>query len=262
MPIRWREAVPAPETARVVAIIQARTASRRLPGKVLADIGGAPMLLRVVERTQRASLVEQVVVATTMRPADDAVADLCAGHAIECFRGSATDVLDRIYHAAKAYRADVVVRITGDCPLIDPEVIDATILAFLQADPPVDLVANRLPEGRTFPIGLDTEVCSLAALETAWKLAEAPYQREHVMPFLYDPPGRFKVLRVDSPVDLGHLRWTVDVPQDLEFVRAVYAAFMDDSRFGWQQVVRLVQDHPELMAINAEVVQKRHTDVD
>jgi len=139
-------------------------------------------------------------------------------------------------------------------------VIDQTVRAFLESD--ADFAANRLPEGRTFPVGLDTEVCSLAALERAWREASAAYEREHVMPFLYDPPGRFRVLQVHAPVDLGHLRWTVDTPQDLEFVRGVFAAFAGNDHFTWMQVADLVARDPGLAARNAGVPHRRHTDAE
>jgi len=248
------------EKPAVVAIIQARMGSKRLPGKVLMDIQGAPMLLRVAQRARRARTLDGLAVATTDLAADEPVAQLCADQGIECFRGSATDVLDRFYRAAVTFQAGAVVRLTGDCPLIDPGVIDQTVQAFLETG--VDLAANRLPEGRTFPIGLDTEVCSMEALHTAWREARAPYEREHVMPYLYDPPGRFRVLRVNAPVDLGYLRWTVDTAQDLDFVRGVYAAFAGDDHFTWEQVAELVVRDPELRARNADVPHRRHTDAE
>ncbi len=226
------------------------------------DIGGVPMLARVVERSSRARSVEAVVVATTNQPADQPVADACRARGYTCFRGSASDVLDRFYQAARLSQAEIVVRITGDCPLMDPEVIDWTVGAFLTADPAVDFAANRLPEGRTFPIGLDTEVCTFAALERAWEQATEPYEREHVMPYLYDSPGRFRILRVDNPEDLGQLRWTVDTPEDLAFVRAVYAAFSGRTDFTWLEVVTLLKEHPELTAINAGVAHKTFMDAE
>jgi spore coat polysaccharide biosynthesis protein SpsF (cytidylyltransferase family) len=248
------------EPRPIVAIVQARMGSKRLPGKVLMDIEGSPMLLRVVERARRAQTLDRIGVATTDLPTDDAVAEMCARQGIDCFRGSSVDVLDRFYRAALAFHAAVVVRLTGDCPLIDPGVIDQTVRAFLESD--ADFAANRLPEGRTFPVGLDTEVCSLAALERAWREASAAYEREHVMPFLYDPPGRFRVLQVHAPVDLGHLRWTVDTPQDLEFVRGVFAAFAGNDHFTWMQVADLVARDPGLAARNAGVPHRRHTDAE
>ncbi|MCJ7514281.1 MAG: glycosyltransferase family protein [Anaerolineales bacterium] len=247
---------------RIVVVIQARMGSKRLPGKVLEDIAGAPMLVRVVERSARAAQVDDVIVATTDLPPDQAVAEACRGWGVACYRGRADDVLDRVYSAARQAQAQVVVRITGDCPLIDPAVIDLTLDAFLKAEPPLDFAANRLPNGRTFPIGLDTEVATFDALERAWNEATEPYQREHVMPYLYEPPGRFRVLRVDHSQDLGHLRWTVDTAEDLEFVRRVYAAFPGRTDFTWQEVLKLVEEQPELTAINASVAHKTFMDAE
>jgi spore coat polysaccharide biosynthesis protein SpsF len=234
--------------------------STRLPGKVLADIGGRPMLARVVERAQRARTLEECSVATSVEAKDDAVASLCREKGYPVYRGSAADVLDRYYQAAREFKAEVIVRLTGDCPLIDPGVIDTTVNAFLEAEPPVDLAANRLPEGRTFPIGLDTEVCSFGALEQAWRSADQPHQREHVMPYLYEVPGRFRVLRVDHPTDHGRLRWTVDTPEDLELVREIYARFDNRDDFNWLEVVDLFQREPALAAINAQVEHRTFKD--
>lgn len=247
---------------RVVAIIQARMESSRLPGKVLADIQGEPMLLRVARRVQRAQTVDQVVVATTTAETDNPVAALCRRERLACFRGDAIDVLDRVRAAAASQNADVVVRITGDCPVIDPDVIDQTVQAYLDSQPPVDLALNRFVDDRTFPIGLDTEVCSFKALDTAWREADQPYQREHVMPFLYDPPGRFRVLHVRNEEDLGSYRWTVDTPEDLAFIRAVFQHFAPDDSFGWHEVLGLVRSRPDLAAVNAGVQHKPLKSVD
>lgn len=238
---------------KVVAIIQARMGSTRLPGKVLADIAGQPMLTRVVERARRASTVDSIAVATTVEPGDLAVARLCLERGYPCMRGHPTDVLDRFYQAARQFEAEVVVRLTGDCPLIDPEVVDTTVRAFLESDPPLDMAANRLAEGRTYPIGQDTEVCSFQALETAWKEAEDPYQREHVMPFLYEHRDRFRVLLVKHEKDYGHLRWTVDTAEDLELVRRIYGHFGGRDDFSWLEVLALFESDPSLAAINAQV---------
>ncbi len=246
---------------RVVAIIQARMGSTRLPGKVLADIGGQPMLARVVERARRAKTVDEVAVATTTDPADEVVAAMCVEKGYAWVRGHPTDVLDRYYHAARRFQADVIVRLTADCPLIDPEVIDLTVRAFLDADPPVDLVANRLPQGRTFPIGLDTEVCSFTALEEAWTHAKQPHEREHVMPYLYEVPGRFRVVLVNNDKDYGMLRWTVDTADDLELVRAIFARFKGRDDSSWWEVLKLFEQEPSLGEINAGVRHKTHRDV-
>lgn len=247
---------------RIVGIVQARMESSRLPGKVLADIQGEPMLLHVVRRVQRAKTVDETVVATTTSEKDDPVEALCLSEGLACFRGDPVDVLDRVHAAAAEHDADVVVRITGDCPVIDPEVIDQTVHAFLDSEPPVDLALNRFVDDRTFPIGLDTEVCSFAALDAAWKKADQPYQREHVMPYLYDPPGRFRVLHVRNDEDLGGYRWTVDTPEDLAFIRAVFSHFAPDVTFGWRDILALVRSRPDLAAMNAAVRHKPLKSID
>lgn len=247
---------------RTVAIIQARMSSKRLPGKVLLDIGGQPMLVRVVERTRRATLVDQVVVATTLEPADDAIQRLCEARGYPYFRGSLLDVLDRYYQAALTFRAEVIVRITADCPLIDPAVVDHTLREFFASG--VDFAANRLPPPwkRTYPIGLDTEVCTFAALERAWREAHLPRHREHVMPYLYEEEGRFRTLLVNHDPDYGHLRWTVDTAEDLELVRRIYAHFNGRDDFSWLEVLALIQQYPELTQINAHVQHKTYQDTE
>ena len=242
--------------ANVVAIVQARMGSERLPGKVLADIHGKPMLIRVVERAARADSVNSVVVATSTEARDDAIEQACVVQGIRVFRGDPVDVLDRTYQAAREARADVIVRITGDCPLIDPGLIDEAVQAFMTADPPVDFVANRLPDQRTYPIGTDVEVCSLAALERAWKEASLPPQREHVTPYLYEEPDRFRTLLLRHDLDLSHFRWAVDEEPDLEFVRVVYSKFDSDEHFTWLEVVALLENEPLLASINAAVPQR------
>jgi spore coat polysaccharide biosynthesis protein SpsF len=245
-----------------VVIIQARMGSSRLPGKVLKEIDGRPMLDWVVTRVRRAETVDEVAVATTTDAADDPIAAFCEAHEVPVYRGDVFDVLDRYYQAALAFQADIVVRLTADCPLIDPQVIDLTVQRFLQTG--ADFAANRLPPPfkRTYPIGLDTEVCSFAALQRAWQEADLKYQREHVMPYLYDQEGRFKVEVVDHIEDQGAQRWTVDTLQDLEFVRQVAVRFDGRDDFGWLDVLALLEKEPALKAINAEIHHKTMVDVD
>jgi spore coat polysaccharide biosynthesis protein SpsF len=243
-----------------LAIIQARMSSKRLPDKVLLDIAGQPMLVRVFERTKRSKTIHQVVVATTTAAEDDPIAELCANLGYDCYRGSAFDVLDRYYQAASTYGAKVIVRITGDCPLIDPDVIDKTVQAFQG----YDFAANRLPPpwGRTYPIGLDTEVCTFAALETAWEEADKSHQREHVMPFFYDHQERFHIQLVNHDEDFGSLRWTVDTAEDLTLVRQIYHHFADRDDFTWLEVLELFKRRPELADINSQVQHKVYNEVD
>lgn len=248
--------------ARTVAIIQARMTSSRLPGKVLQDIGGEPMLARVVERVRRARTLHAVTVATTEDAVDDPIVALCVERGYPVFRGSPYDVLDRYYRAAQHFGAEVVVRVTADCPVIDADVIDQTVHAFFASG--VDFAANRLPPPwkRTWPIGLDTEVVWFAALQRAWREATEKYQREHVMPYFYDQEGRFKILVLDSDPDYGSLRWTVDTPQDLELIRRIYARFDNRADFGWKDILALFQREPDLAEINAGVRHKLGKEVD
>lgn len=247
-------------TLKTVAIIQARMGSTRLPGKALLDIGDKPMLARVVDRCRRAERLDQVIVATTTDAADDPIVAMCSERGYPCFRGSPQDLLDRYYQAAKRYQADVIVRITSDCPLIDPQVIDEVVTAFFggRSKPRWDFAANRLPPPwkRTYPIGLDVEVCTFQALERAWREARLPHQREHVMPFIYEEEGRFRVRVLEHDPDYGALRWTVDTPQDLELLRQIYARFGGRDDFSWQEVLELMGREPDLAAINAGVAHK------
>ena len=237
---------------KVVAIIQARMGSTRLPGKVLKDLCGETVLARVVNRTRRAMLLQEVVVATSVQPADDAIVQECGRLSVACFRGAEADVLDRYYRAAEKFSADAIVRITSDCPLIDPEVSDKTIRAFLEQHP--DYASNVLE--RRCPRGLDTEVMTFAALESARREARDPYQREHVTPFLYQHPERFRLLSVTGDRDYSHYRWTLDTREDLEFLRAVYARRAEASDLAWQDVLRILEGEPDLAAINEHVKQK------
>lgn len=238
---------------KVVAIIQARMGSTRLPGKVLLDLAGEPMLVRVVNRCRRATTVDQVIIATTTETRDEAIVDLCDSRGWACFRGSEDDVLDRYFQAAKKHQAEVVVRITSDCPLIEPEIIDLTVREFLQ-DGTLDYVSNTLPP-RTFPRGLDVEVMAFEALERAWQEDKNPTWREHVTSYIYRHPERFALRTVTNDQDYSHMRWTVDTPEDLAFVRRVYDHFGHD-RFSWREVIALLEEHPEWLEINQHVVQK------
>jgi len=246
---------------KIVAIIQARMGSSRLPGKVLKEIAGKPMLEHVVERVRQVKTIQQVVVATTIDEADDPLEALCREKSYACYRGSMHDVLDRFYQAAGQYQASVVVRLTADCPLLDPEVVENTLMAFLIGR--VDFAANRLPPPfkRTYPIGLDTEICTFEALKRAWNEAGEKYEREHVMPYLYQQEGRFRVLRVENSEDYGNWRLTVDTQEDLDLVRAVFAHF-GDQPFKWMDVIHFLELNPEIAKINAGVAHKTVFDVD
>jgi spore coat polysaccharide biosynthesis protein SpsF len=237
---------------KAVAVIQARMGSTRLPGKVLKDLQGETVLARVVSRLRRSRLIAELLVATTDRPPDDAIVAECRKLSVPVSRGDQEDVLDRYFRAAQLAKAEIVVRITSDCPLIDPEITDRTIAAFLEARP--DYASNVLT--RTYPRGLDTEVMSFDALARAWREARKTYEREHVTPYIYEHPADFKLLSVASDEDHSHHRWTVDTPEDLEFARAVYSRFEPDAAFSWRDVLALLEREPSLIKINRSVTQK------
>ncbi len=262
---------------RVVAIIQGRMSSSRLPGKILADITGQPMLTRVYTRTSRAQTLDEVIIATTTDASDDPVAEYCDFSGIPFTRGSVFDVLDRYYQTARQVKADVVVRITADCPVIDPALIDDVVKAVTSDQ--FDFAANRLPPPfqRTYPIGLDVEVCPFDLLEKAWKKSTATFHREHVMPYFYEgveltrqsrtletgiSPRGFNIAILNHTTDFSDYRWTVDTPEDLEFMRQVYSRFDGRDDFTWKEVLDLVHDEPELMKINSGVQHKTLKDID
>jgi spore coat polysaccharide biosynthesis protein SpsF len=243
---------------RVIAIIQARMSSTRLPGKVLKRASGRSMLDRMVERVKKARTIDEVIVATTTDPSDNTIVRACQKLGVALYRGNLQDVLDRFYQAALIHNADVIVRLTGDCPLIDPLLIDEVVTALTQNK--VDFACNRLPPpfSRTYPIGLDVEVCTFTALEIAWRDAKKKHEREHVLPYLYAVPGRFKVLQLDYKIDLGHLRWTLDTPEDLVLLRRIYRYFNGRNDFSWLEVLQLQQQRPALFAVNAQVQHKTY----
>ena len=259
--------------------------SSRLPGKVLLDIAGRPMLSWVFERARRSGLVDEVVLATTTDPSDDPVAAYCQSSGYAHTRGSLGDVLDRYYQAARNHQAEIIVRITGDCPLIDPDLIDDVINVFLGASPqiakrldiseaedgssrispyPFDFAANRLPPPfkRTYPIGLDVEVCSFQALERARMEAKQVFEREHVMPYLYSQPGRFRFVQLQHEPDYGSLRWTVDTSQDLAFTRELFKRLPDALTSSWLDVLQIIQNDPSLSELNAQVEARHYQVVD
>jgi spore coat polysaccharide biosynthesis protein SpsF (cytidylyltransferase family) len=224
-----------------LAIIQARTTSSRLPGKALLPLAGQPMLARQIERVGRAKRITTQIVATSDAASDDPLAALCQSLNVPCFRGSLEDVLDRFYRAAQTMAGDTIVRLTGDCPLSDPDVIDGAIQFFEQTQ--TDYASNTL--NPTFPDGLDVEVLTRSALEAAWKEATLASEREHVTPFIYKHPERFRLASFEHKQDLSNLRWTVDERQDFEFVAGIYdALYATRPDFSWQDVLSWLDTHP------------------
>ena len=231
----------------ILAILQARVSSSRLPGKVLKPILGKPMLARQIERVLLSHRIDQLVVATSTDPSDDGLESLCRQINIPCFRGSLNDVLDRFYQAAQSWQPQHVVRLTGDCPLMDQEIIDAVIDFYLAGG--YDYAANAAQP--TFPDGLDVEIFRFSILEQAWKEATLPSQREHVTPFICQQPERFQIGHYRNAEDLSHLRWTVDEPEDFDLVTRIYESLYPiHPEFHMSDVLALLQQRPDLAAMN------------
>jgi glutamate-1-semialdehyde 2,1-aminomutase len=233
---------------KVVAIVQARMGSTRLPNKVMKAIGGVPMIELLLARLSRAKEVDQIVVATSVDKKNEPLASYVQKLGYLCVRGSEDDVLQRYLDAAHASNADVVVRVTGDCPLIDPEIVNDVIARFKNLD--VDYVSNISPP--TYPDGLDTEVFTLGALKRAALESQDPFDHEHVTLYLRRP-GLFKIAGITHAEDLSGLRWTVDEPADFEVVSNVFSRFAPEIHFSWKQVLQLQQNHPELFAANQTI---------
>lgn len=233
----------------ILAILQARMSSTRLPGKVLKGILGRPMLAWQIDRIRRSKAIDRLVVATSQEPSDDPIADFCDTNRVACYRGALHDVLARYYGAAIAFGPPQhVVRLTGDCPLIDWTIIDAAVE--LQTCAGSDLAGNAIE--RTYPDGLDVEVVSFSALERAHREASDAGEREHVTQYIYRHPKAFRLAHLIQTPDLAALRWTVDTTADFQMVEKLFTALADrDNDFLQQDVLDLLKDHPEFAAINA-----------
>lgn len=220
----------------IVAILQARMTSSRLPGKVMKPILGMPMIGRQVERLNRCDSLDRLVVATSKDPSDDVLAAYCEGLGVRVFRGSLDDVLGRFAGAAVANGAAHVVRLTADCPLADPQVIDACVWRHIETG--ADYTSNTLE--RSYPDGLDVEVMTIDALRTMHREAKDPYEREHVTPFLYRHPERFRIAQLAQAATLSDRRWTVDTAEDFEFVsRVYYMLYPTNPRFEQADILAL-----------------------
>jgi spore coat polysaccharide biosynthesis protein SpsF len=247
---------------KVHAIIQARMGSTRLPGKVLMRLGGDTVLAQVVQRCRRSRRLDAVAVATTTLPEDKVIEEECRSLGVPVIRGSAPDVLDRYAQAMRELGSDVVVRITSDCPLIDPVVIDDMVgryQALRAAGQPCDYVSNAIE--RTFPRGLDAEVVGATVLAEAAASATAAHEREHVTPYVYGHPERFALHAWTTPIPnaSGH-RWTLDTPEDFALLDKIFNALGDRAAgAGWQDVLALVEAHPQWADINRHVTQKSLT---
>ena len=236
--------------AMILAILQARMSSRRLPGKVLKPILGRPMLGLQIERLQRVKNISHLVVATSEDGADDVIVNFCQSIRVACFRGSLHDVLDRFYQVAKQYKSQQVLRITGDCPLIDPEVVAAVIEQHLLQDN--DYTSNILPA--TFPDGLDVEIFRFSCLEKAWREAGLSSEREHVTPYIYRKDVGFKVANYECAGDYSKMRWTVDELIDFQLVNYIYEAlYPQKNDFNMWDILMLLQQNPEWARLNNQI---------
>ena len=238
--------------ARCVAIVQARMGSTRLPGKVLAELAGTTMLEQVVRRLRGAHRIHEIVIATSTAPEDDVIVREADRINAWAYRGSETDVLARYAGASRAYRAGIVVRITADCPLLDPEVIDRVIASLT---PDLDYASNT--HVRSYPRGLDVEAMHADTLERIARMAMSLAAREHVTAFVMEAPQLFRTTQLRSEHDDADLRWTVDTPEDLEMVRGLYDA-LDLARRPqpYRKIVEAIRARPELATPNAHVTQK------
>lgn len=226
--------------------------STRLPGKILLEINGRPMLSYMLERVVAAGNIDRVILATSTDRSDDPVVELCRKNNVLCYRGSVDDVLDRYYQAARKIKADIVVRLTGDCPLIDPRMIDEVINVYNNGD--YDFVANTVPPKGTVPEGMDVEVFSFQKLEQAWHEAKKPSEREHVTFYFWKNPKIFSIFRYDLEQDLSEYRLTVDYPEDFEVVKAVITSFYPKNpQFSLQDIINFLKNHPELHKKNANI---------
>jgi spore coat polysaccharide biosynthesis protein SpsF len=237
------------QTKTIVAVIQARMSSSRLPGKVLMPLAGKLVLEHVVNRIKACKTISQVVVATSTDQTDDAIQSWCDKTSVSCYRGSLEDVLDRYYQSAKIYQTDAVVRITADCPVIDPTIVDEVVKEFLAGGYEYYGLSGE------FPDGLDCTVFAFSALERAWREAKLPSEREHVGPYIENHPELFKSGGLNKFTGLSHHRWTLDEPRDYDFLQAVFAAlYREESPFLASEVLTLLENKPELMDFNSDII--------
>ncbi|GAA0454025.1 glycosyltransferase family protein [Alkalibacillus silvisoli] len=240
---------------KIVAIIQARMGSTRLPGKVLKPVLGKPLLAYQLKQMKRAKLIDTMVVATTDLLEDDAIVTFCNEYNMDYFRGSETDVLSRYYEAANTFQADAIVRLTSDCPLIDPTVVDSIIGHFL-TNKTYDYVSNTID--RTYPRGMDVEIFTIKALRLAYIHAKAMREREHVTPYMINKSNQFNIDQVVRSEDQSHLRLTVDTAEDFELIkRIIHVLAAEKSHFTLNDVVGVLNENPHWLLINSHIEQKK-----
>ncbi|WP_078378901.1 cytidylyltransferase domain-containing protein [Sutcliffiella halmapala] len=241
---------------KVAAIIQARMGSSRLPGKILKTINGKTLLEYQIERVRQAKAINQIIIATTVKESEEPILKLCKEMKIEYYRGSEEDVLSRYYETAQKFGVDVIVRLTSDCPIIDPEVIDKVVNYYIDNRKEVDYVSNTLE--RTYPRGMDTEVFSFKALKKAYNEAILPWEKEHVTAYFYNNPNFFILRGIKSDQDYQSYRWTVDTEEDFQLIRNILCELYNIKKhFLLKDIVDILSDHPEWSKINAHIEQKK-----
>lgn len=241
---------------KTVLVNQARMGSTRLPGKVLKPVLGKPLLSYQLERLQRISSLDDLVIATTTHPSDDELQNYCHQNNVSCFRGSEENVLSRFLQVAEDHNADVLVRVTADCPLIDPDVCETVIQTFFKKQSEYDYVSNCLE--RSFPRGLDTEVFSVEALKKAHGLIKEQKHREHVTSYFYQNPDVFRCFNVASEKNHSSYRWTVDTKEDFYVIEEILKnIYPNNPRFSTQDVLRFLETRPDLVIANAHIEQKK-----
>ena len=235
---------------KILGIIQARMSSIRLPSKVLLDLEGITVLEHVIERVKLAKMIDEVIVATTIKKEDLKIVEICNNIGIKSFCGSEKDVLDRYYQVTKLYKTKHIVRITADCPLIDPRVIDKVIKLHLKEK--VDYTTNTLKE--TFPDGEDVEIFIFEALNKAWQNAKLLSEREHVTPYIRKHPKIFKLRNLECDKNLSNKRWTLDNPEDYEFIKVIYKnLYVKNHLFGIVEILEFLNKNPEIETINQQI---------
>ncbi len=238
---------------KVIAIIQARMGSTRLPGKSLIEIEGKTLLEHIINRVRYSKTIDEIIIATTTNQEDKAIVNLVEKLKVKAYTGSSEDVLDRFYQTAIRFGGKVLVRITADDPFKDPKIIDEIVNYFF-SHPELDYVSNTIEP--TYPIGIDVEVFSFTALEKAWKEAKTMIEREHVTPYIWDNLGLFKIANIKNHANLSHLRWTIDNQKDLEMTRAVYKElYVEDEIFYMDDILQLLKKHTYISDLNSSVEQ-------
>jgi len=241
---------------KVAAIIQARLGSTRLPGKILKKVMDKTLLEYQIERIRKAKNIDEIIIATTVKETDDTIIEMCKKLGLSYYRGSEDDVLSRYYEAAVKFEVDVIVRITSDCPIIDPKVIDKVIQTYLDHQEYIDYVSNTLI--RSYPRGLDTEVFSFKTLERTHKMAVLPSHREHVTAYIYHHPEEFNLENVSDEQDFSHHRWTVDTIEDFRLISNIIShLYIDKKDFSYEDVLDVMNRYPEWYLINHHIEQKK-----